>query len=124
MRDYQDSLHTTSMSCLNLNHEPGVALVVRIEHLYCPVCGSKRMWVHNGIAGGSWRVIELDQAGQVEALITRWHDGEGDGQDLHTWLGMTWEAYGTWVATTEVPEGYRAPRRSRSSSTSTRATRS
>lgn len=30
-------------------------------------------------------------------MIALWHDGAGDGQELHEYLGMTWEEYAAWV---------------------------
>jgi hypothetical protein len=33
----------------------------------------------------------------MEDLVEHWHNGEGDGQPLHEFLGMTWEQYADWV---------------------------
>lgn len=30
-------------------------------------------------------------------MIDAWHDGAGDGLELHEYLGMTWEEYAAWV---------------------------
>jgi len=118
MRAYQASQYTSSLVCLRLDHEPGVPLVVNTEGLDCPLCNARREWVHQGIANGTWRVIELDQAERIDDLVTRWHDGEGKGWGLDEWLGLTSEEYGMWLETSQLPASYEVPRRPRSTSSS------
>lgn len=40
---------------------------------------------------------------EIDAAIERWHSGHGMGQQLHEYLGWTWEEYGHWVETNEKP---------------------
>lgn len=57
--------------------------------------------------------LALYRAGQVSAddiheYVARWHAG-GFGSpesqvDLHEYLGFTWEQYGRWVTTGQLPE--------------------
>ena len=35
---------------------------------------------------------------EIDDFVDQWHDGEaGKGQDLHEFLGMTWEEYSSWA---------------------------
>lgn len=34
---------------------------------------------------------------RILGLVDKWHDGDGEGQELHEYLGMTWPEYGAWV---------------------------
>ena len=44
---------------------------------------------------------------QIEKMIEDWHfNGAGEGQELHEYLGWTWEEYVTWVNTGIIPNGY------------------
>jgi hypothetical protein len=36
-------------------------------------------------------------AGEMDEHIERWRDGEGQGLELHDWLGMTEEEHGRWA---------------------------
>lgn len=38
----------------------------------------------------------------IDDKIAAWHDGDGEGLELHEYLGWTWEAYCHWVNTGEV----------------------
>jgi len=116
MRAYQASQYTSTLCCLNVLHRPNVAFEVEPEGMVCPSCAARREWVHEGIANGTWRVIELEQAEQIDELVTRWHDGEGGGAGLHEWLGLSEEEYGTWLETSQLPVNYEVPRRPRSTS--------
>ena len=40
---------------------------------------------------------------EIDDAIERWHGGQGMGQELHEYLGWTWEEYGRWVETGEKP---------------------
>lgn len=35
--------------------------------------------------------------GDIDDWVERWHTGDSK-QELHEFLGMTWEEYGNWVA--------------------------
>lgn len=39
----------------------------------------------------------------IDDLIDAWHDGAGEGQELHEYLGWTCEQYARWVETSERP---------------------
>jgi len=39
---------------------------------------------------------------ELEARIDAWHNGDGEGQELHEYLGWTWEQYKNWVKTGET----------------------
>ncbi|HXN37229.1 MAG TPA: hypothetical protein VN892_04270 [Solirubrobacteraceae bacterium] len=41
----------------------------------------------------------------IEDFVGAWHDGNGLGQELHDYLGMTWNEYALWV---ERPDALRA----------------
>lgn len=47
----------------------------------------------------------LDPGEQIHDAIDAWHGGEGRGQELHAWLGMSWEEYALWA---EKPFALRA----------------
>lgn len=34
---------------------------------------------------------------QIDDLIDRWHNGAGEGLELHEFLRMSWDEYGLWV---------------------------
>jgi hypothetical protein len=34
---------------------------------------------------------------ELDDLVDRWHNGEGEGLELHEYLGMTWEEYEQWL---------------------------
>lgn len=42
----------------------------------------------------------------MDDLIGEWHDSPEDGRTLHEFLGLTWEEYGKWLQTNELPSGY------------------
>lgn len=37
----------------------------------------------------------------IDDLIDAWHDGAGEDQALHEYLGWTWEQYKKWVENNE-----------------------
>ena len=39
---------------------------------------------------------------ELEAKVEAWHNGAGTDQELHVWLGMTWEQYKHWAETGEI----------------------
>lgn len=47
----------------------------------------------------------FDTEDELDDAVAAWHDGDGDGLELHEYLGWTWEEYGAWV---EIP--HRRPR--------------
>lgn len=38
---------------------------------------------------------------EIDGFIDKWHDG-GSGEELHEFLGMSWEEYSLWVADADV----------------------
>lgn len=34
---------------------------------------------------------------QIDDAVDAWHDGAGQGQELHEYLGMTWDEYSLWA---------------------------
>jgi hypothetical protein len=36
-------------------------------------------------------------------LIEQWHNGAGEGMQLHEWLGMTWPEYQAYMHTSAIP---------------------
>lgn len=40
---------------------------------------------------------------ELNDLIDAWHDRPDTGQELHEYLGWTWEQYATWVETDTMP---------------------
>jgi hypothetical protein len=50
---------------------------------------------------------------EIDDLIERWHQGAGERQELHEFLGMTWSEYADFTRAGTVPDWLRAaPRRS------------
>lgn len=50
----------------------------------------------------AWHVLRaqglIEPAEEVaDQLVELWHSGQGPGQELHEFLGLTWEQYGQWV---------------------------
>lgn len=41
----------------------------------------------------------------IHEAIARWHDDSTNTQQLHEYLGMTWEQYATWAENGQLPEG-------------------
>lgn len=41
---------------------------------------------------------------ELDARIDAWHNGDGEGQELHEHLGWTWEQYKQWVETRRMPD--------------------
>lgn len=35
-------------------------------------------------------------AHEIDVYINNWHEGEGQGLELHDYLGLTWEEYSLW----------------------------
>ena len=33
----------------------------------------------------------------VDDWVEAWHTGDGEGLELHEYLGMTWDEYGDWA---------------------------
>jgi hypothetical protein len=33
----------------------------------------------------------------LDDLVDRWHEGDGEGVELHEYLGMSWDEYCKWV---------------------------
>lgn len=41
---------------------------------------------------------------EIDKQIEDWHfNGAGEGQDLHEYLGWTWEQYAHWAVTGVIP---------------------
>jgi hypothetical protein len=50
--------------------------------------------------------LERHRAGEeldVDDFVEAWHEGAGEGLELHEFLGMTWDEYGHWARTAELP---------------------
>ncbi|MGE7983705.1 hypothetical protein [Solibacillus sp. NPDC093137] len=39
----------------------------------------------------------------INDLIEEWHENDDLHQELHEFLGLTWEQYAHWVKTDELP---------------------
>ena len=39
----------------------------------------------------------------IDDAIDAWHEGEGNGMQLHEWLGWTWEEYSDYVTHAKLP---------------------
>lgn len=44
--------------------------------------------------------------GRIHDAIERWHNGEGSDQQLHEYLGLTWDEFCCWFAENRLPEGH------------------
>ena len=33
----------------------------------------------------------------IDDKVEAWHEGDGDGLDLHEYLGMNWDEYAVWA---------------------------
>jgi len=33
----------------------------------------------------------------IDTYVANWHQGAGDGRELHSFLGMTWDEYALWA---------------------------
>lgn len=60
-------------------------------------------------AGGEVPVESAPAAGigDIHDAIDLWHEGAGEGQPLHEYLGMTWDEYRRWAESSVLPEGSR-----------------
>lgn len=52
--------------------------------------------VYNGVNHDHFRHKDYE----ISEKVQRWHDGEGEGLELHEWLGMSWEDYKEWASPT------------------------
>jgi hypothetical protein len=43
----------------------------------------------------------------IDDLIERWHEGAGESQELHEFLGMTWTEYAEFTRDGTVPDWLR-----------------
>lgn len=41
----------------------------------------------------------------IDDAIAAWHDDETIAVALHEYLGMTWEQYGKWFVSGQLPDG-------------------
>lgn len=41
----------------------------------------------------------------IHDRIAQWHDGDGAGQELHEYLGLTWDEYKNWIQTGKISKG-------------------
>ncbi len=39
----------------------------------------------------------MDEPLSMDDRIEAWHNGAGEGMELHEYLGMTWVEYAAWV---------------------------
>ncbi len=60
-----------------------------------------RMWDQLTARDAEIERLKTELADARDTLIDAWHDGHGDGKQLHEYLGMTWEEYGRWVGPTK-----------------------
>lgn len=45
--------------------------------------------------------------------VDAWHySDDRETNELHEWLGLTWEQYAAWVESGKLPDGYKVPVRS------------
>jgi len=36
---------------------------------------------------------------EIDSFVARWHDGDGADEQLHEYLGMSWQEYSLWGTT-------------------------
>jgi hypothetical protein len=62
-------------------------------------CGrtSCRHCAEDGAARWRKRIERRLTDQEIDGMIAEWHDGAGQGLDLHEYLGWTREQYKTWV---------------------------
>ncbi|WP_107316338.1 hypothetical protein [Achromobacter xylosoxidans] len=39
---------------------------------------------------------------EIDDFVDAWHEGDGEGLELHEYLGMTWEEYSIWATSPSI----------------------
>ena len=69
----------------------------RPEAVY--LCDKHRVGLKRWQANGGRQPLTSDE---LDARIDSWHNGDGEGQSIHEYLGWTWEQYKHWAETGEL----------------------